>query len=500
MVVASIDLEKQTQSESQNKDKNTGHYRDEGRHYHPTKEEAWTTTDQDFSEDASTRYGEDHENGDSSPSSQDLRADNRSSNKPGRVLGRIVSRSTADPGPPPDGGWVAWSQCFIAHLVMFNTWGWANSFGTFQTYYVQLLDCPPSQISWIGSINVFLIFFVGSFSGRLTDAGYFHLIFLTGSFLLTVGIFMTSLCTQYWQFLLAQGLCIGLGHGLLFCPAIAVVSSYFQRNRALAVGIAGSGSVTGGLVFPSMVRQLLPAIGFPWTVRAIGFLQVAILILVNLTFRTRVKPRRSGPLVDLSAFKDMEYSFYAAASFFNFWGAYFATFYVAAYSRDALQPPLSYPDSLNLLLVLNGVGFIGRTVPNYVADRFGIINVFIPTSIVSSILMFCFIPVKSPGALYAWTVLYGIAAAGIMSLLPAGLSVLTTDVGKLGTRIGMVFTIVSFSLLTGPPIAGAIIQGPGGYTGAKCFAGASIFVGGMFLLAIKMTRMRMTGQGWKEKI
>ena len=29
----------------------------------------------------------------------------------GRVLSRITSRSSYDPGPPPDGGWVAWSQC-----------------------------------------------------------------------------------------------------------------------------------------------------------------------------------------------------------------------------------------------------------------------------------------------------------------------------------------------------------------------------------------------------
>lgn len=28
-----------------------------------------------------------------------------------RVLSRVTSRSSIDPGPPPDGGWVAWCQC-----------------------------------------------------------------------------------------------------------------------------------------------------------------------------------------------------------------------------------------------------------------------------------------------------------------------------------------------------------------------------------------------------
>ena len=29
----------------------------------------------------------------------------------GRALSRATSRSSIDPGPPPDGGWLAWSQC-----------------------------------------------------------------------------------------------------------------------------------------------------------------------------------------------------------------------------------------------------------------------------------------------------------------------------------------------------------------------------------------------------
>lgn len=52
-----------------------------------------------------------------------------------------------------------------------------NSFGVFQTYYVNSLGKSPSDISWIGSIQVFLVFFIGTFTGRLTDAGYFRPVF-----------------------------------------------------------------------------------------------------------------------------------------------------------------------------------------------------------------------------------------------------------------------------------------------------------------------------------
>lgn len=39
-----------------------------------------------------------------------------------RVLSRITTKSSIDPGPPPDGGTRAWAQCLAAHLVIFNTW------------------------------------------------------------------------------------------------------------------------------------------------------------------------------------------------------------------------------------------------------------------------------------------------------------------------------------------------------------------------------------------
>lgn len=88
-----------------------------------------------------------------------------------RVLSRTTSRSSFNPGPPPDGGLKAWTAVAAGHLVIMNTWGYINSFGVFQTYYATELDLPPATISWIGSIQVFLLFFIGTFTGRITDAG-----------------------------------------------------------------------------------------------------------------------------------------------------------------------------------------------------------------------------------------------------------------------------------------------------------------------------------------
>lgn len=52
-----------------------------------------------------------------------------------------------------------------------------NAFGAFQTYYVDFFCRPDSDISWIGSIQIFLTWSMRTFSGRLTDAGYFRSVF-----------------------------------------------------------------------------------------------------------------------------------------------------------------------------------------------------------------------------------------------------------------------------------------------------------------------------------
>ncbi|MCJ1453667.1 hypothetical protein MMC28_004015 [Mycoblastus sanguinarius] len=165
---------------------------------------------------------------------------------------------------PPNGGLVAWIQVAGSFFLFFNSWGTVNAFGVFQTYYQTafLSNESPSNISWIGSIQAFLLLIIGAVTGPLYDAGYFRHLILTGCLLVAFGFMMTSLCSQYWQVILAQGICIGLGQGCLFIPSVAILPQYFTSKKALAIGTAASGSSLGGVIYPIVFRQLQPKIGF----------------------------------------------------------------------------------------------------------------------------------------------------------------------------------------------------------------------------------------------
>lgn len=101
---------------------------------------------------------------------------------------------------------------------------------------------------------------------------------------------MTSISNEYYQFILAQGICGSLGASLTFYSSIASTATWFDKRRALAFGLVSSGSSFGGAIFPIILSRLLPGIGFGWTLRVVGFLVFVLLVIANLTIRSRVAP------------------------------------------------------------------------------------------------------------------------------------------------------------------------------------------------------------------
>ena len=96
----------------------------------------------------------------------------------------------------PDGGLQAWTQVGCAFLVMFTTWGYLNSFGALLPHYTAALNESPSTISWLGSLQLWIVCFVSVFAGRAQDAGLFTRMFLLGGVMQSLGILTSSVCKK----------------------------------------------------------------------------------------------------------------------------------------------------------------------------------------------------------------------------------------------------------------------------------------------------------------
>ncbi|KAI9764294.1 MAG: hypothetical protein M1840_008585 [Geoglossum simile] len=264
---------------------------------------------------------------------------------------RLLEKAeTPELPPPPDGGLTAWTQVLIGHLLVINGFGYTWSFGFFQAYYATTLNRTPSDISWIGSFQVFLLFLIGTFSGRAMDAGFFRT--------------------------------------LVVIPVFAKITTHLSPSSAVT-----------------------------------------------------------------------------------------------------------------LLIIMNGTGIAGRLIPSILATLyFGAFNTLIPCVFGGAVLLYSWTAVHSVSGLVAWAVVYGFLINAVQTLFPSAISFMTTDLRKMGVRVGMVFTIISFACLTGPPIAGALISAEkNGFVHAQLFGGTTMLCGAMFMVAARLmqTNLRDT---WRDKL
>jgi predicted MFS family arabinose efflux permease len=389
----------------------------------------------------------------------------------------------------PNGGGTAWLQVLCSFFVFFNTWGIINAFGIYQTYYETsiLQDSSPSDISWIGSLEAFLLMIVGSIAGPIYDKGYVRELLGIGSFLIVFGQMMLSLCTEYWQVLLAQGFSIGIGTGCIFVSGVAILSTYFSTKLATATGIAATGSSIGGVLYPVIFYKLQPQIGFAWATRVLGFIAFATLLVSNLTLRIRVIPASRRKFLDLPAWRIPAYLFFNVGSFFTFIGLYAPFFYIQSFVLS--EGLMGHAMAFYLLSILNGASTFGRFIPNIIADYVGPFNVLTPCALMCGILQYCLIAADTSASVIVLMVFYGFFSGTLVSL-PATCYVHLagpTRRGLIGTWMGMGFAFVSLGMLCGTPITGAILNASS-FKYVWVFGGTLMLIGSIFIILARFAQ------------
>ncbi|RPD54932.1 MFS general substrate transporter [Lentinus tigrinus ALCF2SS1-7] len=376
----------------------------------------------------------------------------------------------------PDGGLRAWLVVLGVSSGICTTFGFVNAWGIFQAYYEEytLRNMSPSDIrlsAWIGSIQYALVFMPGLAFGRLFDMGYLRLPVGLASALLVACTFLTAECKEFWQFLLFQGIGIGLASGIVFSAGSGVVAHWFRKKLGLALACMASGSSIGGTIFPIILRNLIETQSFQWTLRITGFIVAAFLLVLNLTIARRLPPNpHPGPFITLHMFNSVTYCVYCLSLLVGFLGLYTCLTYL---SLSGLLAGVDADLSFYLLSIANACSLVGRIGGGVLADRFGAMNVMIPGTLVAGVMTYAWPFAKTKGPLVAVSVLYGVSS-GIFVAIMAQPLVRMGKVTEVGMRTGMAFTIMSFGALAGPPISGAIFDHTSKFENVGYFAGSTI--------------------------
>ncbi|KAH7020842.1 major facilitator superfamily transporter [Microdochium trichocladiopsis] len=415
----------------------------------------------------------------------------------------------------------AWLALAGGAVALFCTVGFLNAFGVFQEYYSTYLPGrSPSDISWIGSLSIFLLYSISPLGGTLVDKMGPTIPLCVGSVGLVLSLFMTSLCTQYWQLILAQALLLGISASLVFCPPLGVVMRHMPHRRGLAMGLTVGGSSIGGIIWPIMLQQLLnkDGVSFGWTIRAIAFTMIPLLAFACVFVRepsrkppaapattiaviektagqaaTTDEPAEAGSSTDESpSQKHVEsrtaflrkpaYMLLCAGLSLTCLGLFTPLFYISKYAIAEGQPTST---AFYLLAAVNAASLFGRLVPGYLADTLGHFNLLIISTLSSGLVGFVWTKATTLAGLIVWSMAYGFTSGAVMSLQGACAGKLAPPQAQ-GIAVGVMMGFLSISSLIGTPISGQILS-RAGYLALSAWTGATLLAGGAVTGAARFT-------------
>lgn len=245
-------------------------------------------------------------------------------------------------------------------------------------------------------------------------------------------LMMISICKEFYQFLLAQGVLLGISMALVTWPMLALVGKYIKVNRAAAMGIVLAGSSIGGVIWPIAIDRLInnPKIGFPWTMRIVGFIMIPCFIFTCAAAKPPVQPvinvengdsknansentasNKENPQnhkeESLALLRKPSLQLLCLGMFITYFGMFAPFFYTPSYAVDQ---GFSTSLAFYTVSIVNGASFFGRIVPGIIADRYGKFNCCIIANISAGIIALCWTKVTSVAGLVIWSAAYGFAS------------------------------------------------------------------------------------------
>jgi MFS family permease len=122
-------------------------------------------------------------------------------------------------------------------------------------------------------------------------------------------------------------------------------------------------------------------------------------------------------------------------------GLFIPFFYIVEYAHHlSIAPQMTF----YVLAVMNAGGFFGRITPAYFSDTIGRFNLLVPSAFFSGLACLVFwMFAKSLVAVMLFAAAYGFFSGAFISVITPCIAQIS-DIRQIGTRIGMLYSIISF--------------------------------------------------------
>lgn len=316
-----------------------------------------------------------------------------------------------------------------------------------------------------------------------TDSCGFLQFIWAPSIVLVFSVMATSVCGEYYQFFLAQGVLGGVGMGMSMALALASTAQYFHEKPAAAIGITVAGSSIGGVVFPVALEQMLySSLGFACAVRVVGLILLGVHGLAMVSIRPHL-PRRKRQSLESDVAKEPGYIATICAIFILYLGLFTPFFRLPLYSHYHC---MSTRMSFYLISILDGNPLFGRLIPGILAEQIGTLNMLSNSSCAAGILAISWTRMTTNAPRVFFAVLYGFSSGGIISLTAAAIANIPKRPREIGTYMGIGMGVLSIASLVGPPINGVLAHAYPGLLQVQIFSGLVMVAGAILVVFTKL--------------
>uniref|UniRef100_A0A673CIL3 Solute carrier family 16 member 12a n=1 Tax=Sphaeramia orbicularis TaxID=375764 RepID=A0A673CIL3_9TELE len=436
-------------------------------------------------------------------------------------MNKKLKKTRGEPMTPPEGGW-GWmivAGCFLANIcVRALTRCVSMFFVEFQLHF----EKDYASTAWIYSLIDSVTMLCAPLGGFLGNRFSCRTTVILGGLLSSAGLVLSSFATCLEYLYISAGILTGLGFALSYTPAVAMVGSYFAERKALAYGIALSGSGIGTFILAPVVQLLIENYSWRGALLVLGGFVSNLCVCGALMRPLKQQPADivdekiedlklsehlalAVPLSDpqtstrghcFSLKSKEEFSFLLTSDFlilsisilFMAYGCSAPIVYLVPY---AVSVGVDHQSAALLMSMFGVSGIVGNITFGWITDRpclrkYRMLSYMLAVSLEGLLCMF--LPfLHSFPLLVPFSILYGYFDGAYVALIP----VVTSDVvgsTYLTSALGVVYFLHAIPYLISPPLGGLLVDKTTNYTATFFLSSTSFMVSAIILAAGMLVR------------
>ncbi|EFB20281.1 hypothetical protein PANDA_013191, partial [Ailuropoda melanoleuca] len=428
--------------------------------------------------------------------------------------------------PPPDGGW-GWVVVGASFISIGFSYAFPKAVTVFFKEIQQIFNTSYSEIAWISSIMLAVMYAGGPISSVLVNKYGSRPVVMVGGLLCCLGMVTASFSTSVIELYLTMGFICGLGLAFNLQPALTIIGKYFYKKRPVANGLAMAGSpvflstlapfnqylfntfgwkgsflILGGILLNACVAGSLMRPVEPKQVTNKSKNKIGIRvddIGVKKNQKNKSAWEKVNTYLDFSLFKHRGFLIYLSGNVIMFLGFFAPIIFLAPYAKDKGIDEYS---AAFLLSIMAFVDMFARPAGGLIANSKLIrprIQYFFSFAVMFNGVCHLLCPLAEDyTSLVLYAIFFGLGFGSVSSVL---FETLMDLVGpqRFSSAVGLVTVVECCPVLLGPPLAGKLVDQTGQYKYMYLACGAIVLLSSLWLLIGNAINYRLLAKEREEE-